>query len=118
MTAREAASFMRAFGDGTRLRILVALSTRELSVAQMTGLLRCPKTRISRHLGYLRSRSIVESQQMGNSVVYRLLPPQHPLHRWALGALQQCSTDIEDVHRDTMRLGNKAGGSKGMGRRG
>ena len=104
MNAREAAWFMRAFGDGTRVRIVAALSSRELSVWQLSGMLRSPKARTSRHLRYLHARGVVEAQPVGNSVVYRLAPPQHRLHQWVLGALQQCASDVEEVCRDAERL--------------
>jgi len=104
MQARQAGAFMRAFGDGTRLRILAALIERELSVGQLTSLLQCPNHKVSRHLRYLHARGVVQSRTAGNAVAYSLAKPQHPVHREVLAALRRSLTTVEEVRVDTAEL--------------
>jgi DNA-binding transcriptional ArsR family regulator len=104
MNAREAATFMRAFGDPTRLRILNVLSARELSVGELTVLLECPVHRISRHLRYLHARRLVDWHTDGNTVVYSLVTPRHSLHQRALAAVQQCLAGVNEIRDDNAKL--------------
>jgi len=104
MRARDAGTFMRAFGDGTRLRIVAALGGTPLTVAELTRLLRCPEQRVSRHLRYLHARGVVESEAALNSVVYSLAKPQNGLHRLVVSALQNGLAGVEEVQRDSDRL--------------
>ncbi len=60
MLARHVGSLLRAFGDGTRLRVVKALAQGDLTVGDLAALLRCPKPRLSRHLRYLQARGLVE----------------------------------------------------------
>jgi DNA-binding transcriptional ArsR family regulator len=111
MTARQAAFFMRTFADGTRLRILAALSQRPLGFGELRKTLKCSKERLSRHLRYLHDRRVVESRPAGNSVIYRLANAQHTLHSVALGAVGGCLGQLDEVQQDTLRLGRQPGGS-------
>ena len=104
MNARQAATFMRAFGDGTRLRIIGALSDAPMSMSKLARVLRCPKHRVSRHLTYLRARGVVQSEPVRNSVVYRLSGAKHAIHRRVLAAVQRCLGEIDEVLRDAARL--------------
>jgi len=119
MTARQAAFFLRAFGDATRLRIVAALSRRPMGLGELAKALKCPIQRAFRHLRYLHSRRLVESKRAGNSVVYRLAKAQHRLHRLALGAVGSCLAEVDEVQQDSLRLGREAaGGSRAKGKRG
>ncbi len=87
MDAKEAGIFMRGFGDGTRLRILDALSIRPLTVGGLSDLLEVPLPKVSRHLRYLDARGLVEWATSGKGTQYRLAKPQHALHRAVLAAV-------------------------------
>ena len=104
MTARQAGTFMRAFGNGTRLRIIAALFDRPLSVADMTQLLGCPKKRLSRHLQYLHARGIVWFDQRGKFMVYHLAAPVGALHAGAISTLEVCLDGIDEVRADTEKV--------------
>jgi len=104
MTAQQAGTFMRAFGDGTRLRIIAALGVRPLTVGELARLVRCPVQRMSRHLRYLYARGVVDWKPAGKAVAYRLSPPAHALHRRVLAAVGECLTTLGDVQRDAGRL--------------
>ena len=94
---------MRAFGDGTRLRIIGALSVQPTTVGDLTRLLRSPVQRISRHLLYLHARGIVESEPHGKGVAYRLAAPQSALHATILQALQASLEELEEIGEDRRR---------------
>lgn len=109
MDARHAAFFLRALGDGTRLRLIALLSEKPHSVARLTQVLRCPKPRVSRHLRFLHARGLVECEPEGNAMVYRLAPHQHALHRLVLTAVLRSLGEIEEVQDDARRLVQKGG---------
>jgi ArsR family transcriptional regulator len=108
MEVRKAATFMRAFGDPTRLRILALLTEKECSVATLSRLLECPNARVSRHLRYLHARGVVECRPERNAMVYRLAVPRDRLHHLALTALQQALPEMQEVQRDTARVKKKS----------
>ena len=118
MNARQAGSFLRAFGDGTRLRILSALSQRPLGVSELTQLLRCPLHRVSRHLRYLHARSVVEYEPRGKGVVYRLTRPEQRLHDEVLRAVLGGLSEVEEVQRDRAKLGSGTAGARRGAERG
>ncbi len=100
MTAQEAATFMRAFGDGTRLRIIAALSRRPATVWELARLIGCPEHRVSRHLRHLDARGVVEWRPAAKAVSYSLAAPSHALHDEVLAAVQATMGDIEEVRTD------------------
>ncbi len=109
MDAQAAGNFMRAFGDGTRLRILAALSVRPITVGDLTRLLGCPEQRVSRHLRYLHARGVVECSPKRKAVEYRLSGPRHPVHRAILSALRSSIGTIDEARADQERLRKTAG---------
>jgi DNA-binding transcriptional ArsR family regulator len=110
MDARQAATFLRAFGDGTRLRILAALARRQLTVGDLARLVAAPVHRISRHLRYLDGRGLVDCEAKRKSVVYRLTRPSGRLREGMVSALLRCVAEIEEVQRDGTVLGAEARG--------
>jgi DNA-binding transcriptional ArsR family regulator len=99
---------MRAFSDGTRLRILSALARRKLTVGDLTSLLKCPHFRVSRHLRYLHARGVVECGQKPRGVLYSLAAPRHELHASVLKTVLARLGALEDVERDAARLAKLA----------
>lgn len=61
----------RALADEVRLRILGALQSAELSVAELVEVLHLPQSTVSRHLKPLREAGLVETRREGTSVYYR-----------------------------------------------
>ena len=108
MDVREAARFFRAFGDGTRLRILALLLDRRLAVSELVRALGRPQPNISRHLGCLHARGLVESEAVDNSVVYRLAAPAHALQQGAVSLLGAHLKDIEEIPGDRARLHSRS----------
>src|SRR5438270_10414766 len=65
-------SVMRAAGESTRLRILALLSEAELTVSDLTDILRQSQPRISRHLRLLAEAGLVERFREGSWAFFRL----------------------------------------------
>lgn len=85
--------------DRTRLRILHLLLGGPLCVCHFQEILREPQVKVSKHLGYLRSRGLVEVERCGNMMIYRLPKKQSPQLKANLACLQDCVPE-ERVFRD------------------
>jgi ArsR family transcriptional regulator len=62
----------KALGDGTRIRILHALSEEEMCPCELAVLLDMSMSAISHQLGTLRSLGFVRSRREGKNVCYSL----------------------------------------------
>src|SRR5919204_3133503 len=63
---------LRAAAEATRLRILVLLAEAELTVSDLTDILRQSQPRISRHLRLLSEAGLVERFREGSWAFFRL----------------------------------------------
>src|SRR5262250_3556883 len=63
---------LRTAGEGTRLRVLGLLAEAELTVSDLTEILRQSQPRISRHLKLLCEAHLVERQREGSWAFFRL----------------------------------------------
>ena len=88
----------------TRLRILHLLAQGPLCVCHFQEVLSEPQVKISKHLGYLRSRGMVKSTRQANWMVYSL--PERPSRELAanLACLQDCAREDHVFQRDLARL--------------
>lgn len=86
--------------DRTRLRILNLLLKGPLCVCHLQEILQEPQVKLSRHLGYLRDRKVVERHRYQNWNIYALPKRKPEQLETNLKCLQDCSrTDpvfIED----------------------
>ena len=64
--------FFRIFGDGTRLRILTALSESSLCVTDLCGVLEMTASAVSHQLRMLKDQRLVKSRKDGQHVIYTL----------------------------------------------
>jgi ArsR family transcriptional regulator len=64
--------FFKTIGDGTRLRILLALSESEMCGCDLAVLLDMTKSAISHQLRNLRKSNLVKSRREGKIVFYSL----------------------------------------------
>ncbi|HMP73259.1 MAG TPA: metalloregulator ArsR/SmtB family transcription factor [Kiritimatiellia bacterium] len=71
MIAVAPIEIFRALADEVRLRLLSAVLTSELSVAELVHALGLPQSTVSRHLKPLRDAGLVETRRDGTSVYYR-----------------------------------------------
>src|SRR5256885_7996202 len=63
---------LRAAGEGTRLRVLALLAEADLTVSDLTAILRQSQPRISRHLRLLAEAGLVERSREGSWAFFRL----------------------------------------------
>jgi DNA-binding transcriptional ArsR family regulator len=68
----ELADTFRVLGDATRVRILDALSNRDLCVGDLATLLGLTESAVSHQLGLLRGRRLVRARRAGRRVFYAL----------------------------------------------
>lgn len=67
-----AAEFFRLFGDGTRLRILAALSTAEMCGCDLATILATTQSAVSHQLRLLKQARLVRSRREGKIVYFSL----------------------------------------------
>jgi ArsR family transcriptional regulator, arsenate/arsenite/antimonite-responsive transcriptional repressor len=90
--------------DLTRLRLLALLQTGPLCVCHLQVALAEPQVKISKHLGYLKTRGLVEARREGNWMIYAL-PAQRSRELAAnLACLQDCAEENPIFKRDRARL--------------
>ena len=63
---------LKALGDETRIRAVLALRHHELCVCQIVELLELAPSTVSKHLQILREAGLVESRKKGRWVYYSL----------------------------------------------
>jgi ubiquinone/menaquinone biosynthesis C-methylase UbiE len=63
---------LKAAGEGTRLRVLALLAEAELTVSELTDILRQSQPRISRHLRLLSEAGLVERFREGSWAFFRV----------------------------------------------
>lgn len=94
----------QCFCDRTRLRILNLLCETPLCVCHFQDLLNEPQVKVSKHLGYLKSRGLVEANREGNWMIYQL-PRKMPSELEAnLACLQDCAREDPIFRGDLARL--------------
>ncbi len=67
-------SRFRALGDETRLGLLCALLTEELSVGELSEVVQSAQPGVSRHLSALRDAGLVVARKQGVTTYYRIQP--------------------------------------------
>ena len=94
----------QCFCDRTRLRILHLLSKTPLCVCHFQEILDEPQVKISKHLGYLRQRGMVEAKRDGNWMIYSLPKAPAPELEANLKCLQDCVQTDKGFARDLKNL--------------
>lgn len=90
--------------DRTRLRILNLLCQGPLCVCHFQSVLKEPQVKVSKHLAYLRTRGMVQTERRANWVIYSL--PGKPSRELAanLACLQDCAKEEAVFRKDLARL--------------
>src|SRR5258708_18653408 len=73
-------SALKAAAEGTRLRILALLGEAELTVSDLTAILRQSQPRISRHLRLLAEAGLLERLRQGSLALFPCAAPEGAHH--------------------------------------
>lgn len=73
---RALATFFSAFGDDTRLKIIILLSLKPLCVGDISNILQINQTTISHQLQILKANNIVSNDRDGRNLIYYIDKPQ------------------------------------------
>src|SRR3954469_2616091 len=95
--------------DLTRLRILHLLTQGPLCVCHFQEILDEPQVKISKHLGYLKTRGMVEARREGNWMIYGLAGQPTRELTANLSCLQDCAQEDPVFRRDAERLRKSRG---------
>lgn len=99
-------TLLKALAEPTRLRLAVLLALNgETCVCKLAEALDAPQFRISRHLGILRDRGVVEARREGTWMHYRLAVPKSKLEESLQACFRDCLAEHETVRADLSRLG-------------
>src|SRR5438045_6128918 len=96
-------TLLRLLSDSTRLRLLALLEREELTVAELSGVLRLAQPRVSTHLAKLKDAGLVRDRRAGVSAYYRF---NGELDAKSGTLLHTLSANIDDalMHEDAQRL--------------
>jgi ArsR family transcriptional regulator, arsenate/arsenite/antimonite-responsive transcriptional repressor len=98
-------TILKALAEPTRLRLAVLLALNgETCVCRLAEALEAPQFRISRHLGILRDRGVVEARRDGTWMYYRLSEPRSSLETCLQGCLRECFADDATIQGDSARF--------------
>jgi ArsR family transcriptional regulator len=98
----------QCFCDRTRLRILHLLTRSPLCVCHFQDILGEPQVKISKHLAYLRSRDMVNTEREQNWIIYSLPEQRAAELERNLKCLQDCVQTDAVFKRDTEKLSKLA----------
>ena len=103
MDLAATSSLLRLLSDPTRVRLLALLEREELTVAELSGVLRLAQPRVSTHLAKLKDAGLVRDRRAGVSAYYRFNGELDAKSETLLRAL---SANIDDasMHHDAQRL--------------
>ena len=71
---KELLNILKAIADESRLRILCLLQKKELCVCEMENIMNAEQSNISRHLGKLKDRGLINSNKKGQFVFHSIDP--------------------------------------------
>jgi ArsR family transcriptional regulator len=94
----------QCFCDRTRLRILHLLAQSPLCVCHFQDILDEPQVKISKHLAYLRERSMVVTDREQNWIIYSLPRRRAPELDKNLECLRDCAQTDPVFKRDLVKL--------------
>ena len=66
------ADLYKVFGDGTRVRILCALTQSEMNVGEISEFLEITQSAVSHQLRVLKTSGLVRSRRNGKEMIYSL----------------------------------------------
>ena len=114
---QHVADYFRALSEPLRLKILNALREREHNVGELTELCQCSQANVSKHLSLLAQAGIVERENRGTSVFYRIADWRiYDMCDLVCGQLAEHFADQAALHAGGARPPRKTTGGKGRTR--
>ncbi|MDE1171761.1 MAG: metalloregulator ArsR/SmtB family transcription factor [Verrucomicrobium sp.] len=104
MQSRRLTQIYACLTDETRLRILSLLNDGPLCVNHLQEIMGVPQVQISKHLGYLRTRGMVEAKRHRNMMIYHLPLTAEPEVEQNLVCLRDCVRAIPMFIKDKEKL--------------
>src|SRR6478672_12534992 len=104
-------ALLRLLSDSTRLRLLALLEREELTVAELSSVLRLAQPRVSTHLAKLKDAGLVRDRRAGVSAYYRSNTELDAKSAALLGALRANLSDAliaDDLRRLPTVLAQRA----------
>src|SRR5215472_14705670 len=103
MDLATTSALLRLLSDPTRVRLLALLAREELTVAELSSVLRLAQPRVSTHLAKLKEAGLVRDRRAGVSAYYRF---NADLDAKSEALLRALSANIDDamMHDDAQRL--------------
>lgn len=96
---------LKALGDESRMRAILALRDRELCVCQIVELLQLAHSTVSKHMSILKEARLVHSRKIGRWVFYRMREDESSgLPRTALRMILSTASKTDQAVRDARRL--------------
>jgi ArsR family transcriptional regulator len=108
LTDMDLIQIYQCFCDRTRLRILHLLSRSPLCVCHFQDILGEPQVKVSKHLAYLRSKSMVNTKREQNWIIYSLPERRSDELERNLKCLQDCVQADAVFKRDMEKLSKLA----------
>ena len=111
MDLAATSTLLRLLADGTRVRLLALLEREELTVAELSDVLRLAQPRVSTHLAKLKEADLVRDRRAGVSSYYRINGDLDPKEGALLRALKESIDDgllLDDEHRLPTVLARRA----------
>lgn len=97
LVSKELASLFNIFSHPDRIRIAEELRDRELNVKELQEILGISHSRVSQHVGQLKSHRLLLERHEGRCRYYRLAKPE--LAQWILGGLAFLDTTMPAIKR-------------------
>jgi DNA-binding transcriptional ArsR family regulator len=72
MNEKSFSKYFKAFGDPSRLKIIMLLSSKEMTVNEITAEVGLSQPTVSRHLAILREAEVVNDRREAQQVFYSL----------------------------------------------
>jgi ArsR family transcriptional regulator len=113
---KVAAKILKSVSDEQRLRILMLLSKKELSVCQLMGIIEISQPLISRNLSILSVAGFLAERRKGKLKFFRVREDIAPEQKAILYTLKRIVRDDQQFNEDLMVLKECGEFQKKMGR--
>lgn len=95
---------LKALADPTRLRVLSAVASAELTVGEIQEVVNSVQSSVSRHLAILREAGFVRDRREGTSVYFSLRPDMPEPARSLFAPLKTKLAELPEASQDRARL--------------